>query len=254
MRTVTIEQVTLGEGLPKIIVPLVGKTQTELFKEAEFIATVDCDIIEWRLDFFENILDFTAATELSKKLKTMLNKPLLVTFRTQQEGGELPLSEDKYFELYQQFLTKGTFELLDVELFMPTDGVKKLLSAAHKQGKKVIMSNHDFTQTPPKSEIIARLRKMQELGADICKIAVMPQTAADVLTLLEATQEMQDEYAKCPLITMSMGSLGGVSRVSGGVFGSCATFGSAVQASAPGQIPAADLRKVLQILQPNDNG
>lgn len=94
------------------------------------------------------------------------------------------------------------------------------------------MSNHDFHKTPAAEEIVQRLRKMQELGADIPKIALMPQNKADVLTLLSATLEMQERYADRPIITMSMAKTGVISRLSGEVFGSAATFGAVKKASA----------------------
>ncbi|MGM0111530.1 type I 3-dehydroquinate dehydratase [Enterococcus sp. DIV0187] len=248
MKTVTIDTVTLGEGKPKIIVPLVGRTKEEIIQEAEFVATVDCDIVEWRIDFYEDILDFSAAAQFSKQVKKILNKPLLVTFRTKQEGGELALSDEKYFEMYRVLLNEGSFDLLDVELFMPAVGVGQTIELAHEKNKKIIMCNHDFDKTPAKEVIIERLCKMQELGADICKIAVMPQTTADVITLLDATQEMYHKHADRPLITMSMGSLGVVSRVSGATFGSAATFGAAKKASAPGQVSVDELRSILEVL------
>ena len=91
----------------------------------------------------------------------------------------------------------------------------------------MIASNHDFRKTPPKAELISRMRKMQELGADIPKIAVMPQSTEDVLTLLSATEEMRRCYADRPVITMSMAGTGVVSRMCGEVFGSALTFGAA---------------------------
>ena len=90
-----------------------------------------------------------------------------------------------------------------------------------------------------------RLRKMQELGADIPKIAVMPQSAKDVLTLLSATDEMVTKYADRPIITMSMAGTGLLSRLCGEVFGSAITFGAAKKASAPGQMEVNDLSAVL---------
>lgn len=248
MKTVKIDEVVIGEGLPKIIVPLVGRTQAEILEEAALVANVDCDIVEWRIDFYEGILDFSAAAQFSKQVKEALKKPLLVTFRTAKEGGELELSDEKYFELYERFLKEGSFDLLDVELFMPEKEVNEIIQQAHKAGKKIIMCNHDFHKTPSKEAIVDRLRSMQDLGADICKIAVMPQTVADVITLLDATQEMYINYAECPLITMSMGSLGVVSRVSGHTFGSAATFGAAKKASAPGQVSVDELRSILKTL------
>ncbi|HCN5530800.1 TPA: type I 3-dehydroquinate dehydratase, partial [Escherichia coli] len=103
-------------------------------------------------------------------------------------------------------------------------------------------------KTPEAEEIIARLRKMQSFDADIPKIALMPQSTSDVLTLLAATLEMQEQYADRPIITMSMAKTGVISRLAGEVFGSAATFGAVKKASAPGQISVNDLRTVLTIL------
>lgn len=86
------------------------------------------------------------------------------------------------------------------------------------------------------------------MGADIPKIAVMPQSAGDVLTLLSATEEMARCYADRPIITMSMSSQGVISRLCGEVFGSSMTFGAVGQVSAPGQIPVDQLCQALEIL------
>lgn len=249
MKTVTVDHITIGDGLPKIIVPMVGNTAEELEKEAELIHTLDCDLVEWRIDFFEQVSNFQAIASLSHNLKAILEKPLLITFRTKNEGGVYDLSESDYFELYKTIISNGNLNLLDVELFMPEKQVNELIDLAHKNEIKIIMCNHDFQKTPEKEEIIHRLRSMQDKGADICKIAVMPTASEDVLTLLNATREMYETYAQVPLITMSMGALGMISRVSGQVFGSAATFGSATTASAPGQVPVVELRKMLETLK-----
>ena len=123
-----------------------------------------------------------------------------------------------------------------------------MIDAAHGAGVKVIMSNHDFHKTPAQEDIIYRLRRMQDLGADLPKIAVMPQTPQDVLTLLSATLTMKEKYATRPIITMSMAKMGGISRVTGRLFGSAMTFGTVGQASAPGQIAIKELRELMDIL------
>ena len=76
----------------------------------------------------------------------------------------------------------------------------------------------------------------------------MPQNKKDVLTLLCATEEMASEYADRPIITMSMAGTGVISRLCGEVFGSALTFGAVGKASAPGQMDAADLKTVLDLL------
>lgn len=247
MNTVTVKNVTLGSGSPKIIVPLVGKTEAELLKEAEFLLTIDCDLVEWRVDFFEDVEDTEKVIAVSQKIGEIFKeKPVLFTFRTKQEGGEYAFSDQQYFDLYKAMIEKGTLDLLDVELFMDDKQVQQVIQLAHAKGIKIVMCNHDFNQTPPQAEIVQRLKNMQEKNADICKIAVMPQTSADVLTLLAATNEMKTSYADRPIVTMSMGQLGMISRLSGEAFGSAMTFGAAKKASAPGQVPVAELRTILK--------
>lgn len=245
---ITVSGVTFGQGRPKIIVPLVGQTEEEILAGAHQAKDLDCDVIEWRIDFYENVENPSAVAALSHKVRGAAGKPVLVTFRTAKEGGVLPISDDLYFEIYKAVLADGRADLIDVELFMPEEPVQELIKLAHEKDVKVIMCNHDFDATPAKDEIVRRLSLMEERNADICKIAVMPQSNNDVLTLLTATTEMYAR-ARRPLITMSMGALGMVSRVSGEVFGSSATFGAAAKASAPGQVPVAELRTILSTLK-----
>ena len=75
----------------------------------------------------------------------------------------------------------------------------------------------------------------------------MPHSRKDVLTLLSATEEM-DRRTTHPLITMSMGPVGMISRLCGEVFGSAMTFGAVGKVSAPGQVNANDLAGVLKLI------
>ena len=91
---------------------------------------------------------------------------------------------------------------------------------------------------------------MEKCGADVCKMAVMPNSPDDVLNLLSATNDAHALINR-PLITMSMGKWGLISRLSGELFGSSLTFGCVGNASAPGQIEADELNTVLQIIHKN---
>ncbi|MGT2754597.1 type I 3-dehydroquinate dehydratase [Streptococcus ovis] len=246
--TVTVSGVTFGQGRPKIIVPLVGKTEEEILLAASQAKDLDCDVIEWRIDFYEGVETPGNVATLSHKVREAAGKPVLATFRTAKEGGVWPISDELYFDIYMTLLQEGRADLIDVELFMPEAEVQELIALAHEKDVKVIMCNHDFDATPEKDEIVRRLTLMEEKNADICKIAVMPQSNTDVLTLLSATAEVYSKATR-PLITMSMGALGMVSRVSGEVFGSSATFGAAAKASAPGQVPVGELRNILSTLK-----
>lgn len=248
MPKLSVGNVVFGEGRPKIIVPIVGKTEEEILEAAEDIKNLDCDLVEWRIDFFNEVKVNEKVASISKKVREIIARPLLVTFRTKKEGGVLELEDSKYFEIYHNLINHGKADLLDVELFMNSHDVKKLIEAAHEKDIKIVMCNHDFDATPACEEIVQRLISMEEKGADICKIAVMPNENKDVLTLLNATRLASKQINK-PLITMSMGSLGMISRIAGEAFGSTATFGSAKEASAPGQVPVSELRKILEIVK-----
>lgn len=249
MNTVKVRNIEIGAGIPKICVPIVGVTREEILAAAENIKSTKADVVEWRVDWYEDIFDFTKTEATMQALREVLGEmPILFTFRTSKEGGEKAIETEAYVELNQNAAKTGLVDLVDVEAFTGDDVVKAVVETAHANGVKVIASNHDFHKTPAKEEIVSRLRKMQELGADIPKIAVMPQNKKDVLTLLTATEEMASEYAGRPIITMSMSGTGVISRLCGEVFGSALTFGAVGKVSAPGQMGIEDLTTVLGLL------
>jgi len=249
IRTVTVRGVTIGEGSPKVIAPLTGSSPEQLRSQVDALLDVRPDLAEWRADHFAPLSDTAAVTATARELTGRLaGIPLLFTCRTRAEGGQAEIDDEAYGELNTAVIRSGHADLVDVEYRRASGVVRRIVEAAHGHGVPVVASNHDFSGTPEKDEIVARLREMQELGADICKIAVMPRSAADVLTLLDATRTMHEEYADRPLITMAMGGLGLVSRLAGRVFGSAATFGMVGTASAPGQIDVTELRTVLEVL------
>ena len=62
---------------------------------------------------------------------------------------------------------------------------------------------------------------------------------------------MADRHPETPVITMSMGALGAVSRLSGEAFGSAMTFANPGTASAPGQVGLDVVNAVLDSLRLN---
>ena len=249
MNAVKVRNTVIGEGMPKICVPIVGVTKEAILEEARAITKLPADVVEWRIDWFENVFDFAALEDVMKDLRAVLGDlPLLMTFRTSKEGGEKAIEPDVYADINIRAAQTGYVDMVDVEVFTGDEIVKKIIDGAHASGVKVVASNHDFFKTPDKDDIVGRLRKMQDLGADIPKIAVMPRNKKDVLTLLAATEEMANEYADRPIITMSMAGTGVISRLAGEVFGSALTFGAAAKASAPGQMGVEDLKTVLTLL------
>ena len=248
MKAVKVRNLEIGSGMPKICVPIVGKTREEILEAAREIKEAPVDLIEWRADWFGDVFDVERMKSILAELRSIIGEiPLLFTFRTKTEGGEKEIAYEQYKRLLKCVAEMGLVDLIDVEVFI-NNGVSTLITEIQKLGVSVVGSNHDFNKTPAKEEIIRRLCHMQVVGADIPKIAVMPQTEADVLTLLSATKEMTVKYADRPIITMSMAGMGVVSRIAGEIFGSAVTFGAMHKASAPGQLEVQKLREILEIL------
>jgi len=248
-QTVRVRNITIGDGIPKICAPIVSDCIEGIFSQAKNIKESKADIVEWRVDFFDRISDMESMTDTLSKLREILgDMPLLFTFRTANEGGNRAIEQDEYIRINKAAIQSGYVDLVDVEVFMGEAVTTEIVEIAHANQVKVVGSNHDFHKTPEKDEIISRLTHMQELNVDIPKIAVMPQSKRDVLELLLATSEMVDQYADRPIITMSMGKMGLISRLAGETFGSAVTFGAVGQISAPGQINADNLKDILEQL------
>lgn len=251
MKQIEIKGSVIGQGTPKVCVPLVGKHEEDILQQADSVCQNDAiDMAEFRGDYFEGLGDIPRLLTLLQKLQQKLaNKILLFTIRSEAEGGEkLDFTSPGIFEINQAVIESGIPDMVDVELFSGAEDIKKLVTLAHQKGVYIIMSNHDFQTTPEADVMLNRLRSMQDLGADIAKIAVMPNDKMQLLRLLAVTNTMYEKYAEIPLITISMGRIGLLSRLCGQIFGSAVTFASLEQASAPGQIPVDELNDMLRLI------
>ncbi len=175
--------------------------------------------------------------------------PLLFTRRSIIEGGEkIVLNEGQVLAMYEAVCASKAIDLIDYEMANDTHNIERVREAAKASGIKLVLSFHNFSYTPGLETLAAKFLTADQLGADVAKVAVMPRDLDDVLTLLNATRAASKKL-RIPLISMSMGPLGAVTRMMGGVFGSALSFAVGAAASAPGQVPIEDLNTVLAILK-----
>lgn len=246
-----IELSALAQLPVKTIVPITAKTKEQAIAQAKVIAAnQDADLAEFRIDLLDFAADSKQVIALGHELKKILaTKPMIATIRTHNEGGKLTISDADYGKTYQAYLKQPFMDMLDVEMFRDQQVVKNTVKLAHDKKVLIVMSNHDFQKTPSEDEIVKRLLKQDELGADILKIAVMPQSKQDVFTLMNATLKVSQQSKK-PLLTMSMGKLGTISRIATANMGGSFSFGMIGEASAPGQIDVTQLKQFLKTVQP----
>ncbi len=235
-------QVALGDGSVRIIAPLVGRTEAQLKKELLASHEAGADILEWRADFLETATQ-AALTSAAMTLRGLTTQPVLFTLRTAAEGGELDITDADYAQLTRYFAASGFADAIDLEV---KRGAAASVTAAHDAGIPVVMSYHNFEKTPSEKTLAALFADMDAAGGDVLKVAVMPQTPEDVLKLMTAALKARRAYEK-PVIAISMGELGRVTRAAGALFGSDATFAALQNGSAPGQISLGEMKHLLEL-------
>ncbi len=247
---IKIKNLEIGRGRPKTCAIVMGKTEQEILSLGLKANQIDCDLIEFRADDFQKILDFSAAKTVLGKLRKACTKPIIFTFRRKAEGGHTDVDFDYYKQLNLTVAQNGYAELVDIEATAAIDD-PEFINDLKLAGAYVIISKHDFAKTPPLEEIIQDFFEIQSLGADIVKVSYMPLSKNDVITLISAAENMTSSFSLCPIIAISMGHLGTVSRILGEFIGSAITFAAIDKASAPGQLPIEGLTSMLTTLHDN---
>lgn len=243
-----LRNIEIGAGIPKICVPVTGNTKEKLLAQVREAKKSVAALVEIRIDYFVKENGMEEVLKILDEIRTILGETvILFTFRTLNEGGECDIQKEDYEKLMLDVAQKSDVDLIDVEINLGEAFVEKLIRSIHSYGKKVIASNHDFEKTVSVEEMLKRMKMMQKIDADIAKIAMMPNKKEDVISVFSATIE-GTRLLNIPLVTMSMGKLGNITRICGEFSGSAITFATSGEASAPGQMNAARVYECLDVL------
>lgn len=239
----------VGGARPLICLPLVAKERAALCDEACELAALQPDMVEWRVDAFSGAGDVAQCLPVLRELRTIIGEiPLIFTCRIDREGGLQHLTQESRLALIIGAMDSGLVDLVDIELCSGEEFVQQIVARAKTVGVKLILSYHNFQETPAEELLAGKLAEAEKKGADIAKIAVMPKDYHDVLTLLSVTDTARNGLVNIPMIAISMGETGKISRLAGGLFGSDITFGAGRESSAPGQLTFNDLKTGLALL------
>lgn len=245
MEKKTIRGKMIGQGRPLLCAPIVEDTKDGILSECRGLMDTAADIIEWRADLFEGIIGRDTVLDILERMRSILgDKLLLFTCRSEAQGGNAKLSEEETHALLLAAAKSGFTDLIDMEYFSFRNP-KKEIRLLHEAGAVIVASHHDFQETPPEKAMEHLLQDMADGNADLVKLAVMPDHMEDVLRLLAVTERFRRDYPDTPIITMSMGRYGMLSRICGEFFGIAVTFGYHRRASAPGQIGIDELSQIL---------
>lgn len=237
-----------GEKLLECI-PVISKNREALICDMTQVASHNPDIIEWRIDWLERLDDNKYVTAAMKDIVPIVgNIPILLTFRHISEGGAKEEPQQVRLDVIRTACEMGIADIVDVEMANPSDFIEEVKSIVRQNNVKLVISTHDFSATPPEEEILDRIKTSKEMGADIAKVCYLPGDFQDVLRVARATYRARAGECLIPLITVSMGALGGITRVMGREIGSDLSFLSAAGASGPGQMNIEDYRQMKKII------
>ena len=244
---VTVRNLTIGDGKPKICVLVMGKNKAEVLEAAKKAVESKADLIEWRADSLtEGEFDEDFHNEILAKMREIIGEmPIIYTFRTLIEGGK-EIENEKYKDLILSVANAGITDIIDVEIFSFKLKARDIIDEIHSfTNVKVIGSYHDFEGTPDTAELVYRLSVIDNCNADILKIATMPHKKKDVMRIMTATILTYTRPNPKPIISIAMGNMGRVTRLLGGFTGSAITFASIGRSSAPGQMDIEEVREIL---------
>lgn len=250
-KPINIRGTVLGGNIPMICIPLVGKIREEILSEANNVPSIAPDIIELRIDAWDFVEDTETSLEMIKEVRAIIEDiPIILTCRGDWEGGFKKVPDDAKFAIYHAAAKNGLVDFIDMELKYGQEKISSVLASLTGSGVSLIVSFHDFKKTPSREEIESTLEAEIQTGANVAKLAAMPVCEEDVLNLIKATLATRRKYSDIPIITMSMGGIGAVSRIVGGLFGSDLSFAVGSKASAPGQIPVNELKQCFATVYP----
>lgn len=232
-----------------VCIPLVSKDNNSLINDAEEICKLNPDVIEWRVDSFNNVENIASVVDSLSNLSEVINNiPLIFTCRHTDEGGLKYIPQEKRIEIIRNALETGCIDIVDIEMSNESSFISKIKDIVEDNNAKLILSYHNFKETPEQEFIYNKIVEGEKLGGDITKVTVMPKNNGDVLKLINASHNARTKKVNIPIIAISMGDLGRMTRVTGGLFGSDMTFAVGKDVSAPGQIPINLLRSFINLI------
>ncbi|MGT2961012.1 type I 3-dehydroquinate dehydratase [Streptococcus caballi] len=221
----------------KIVVPVMPHNldEAQAIDSSKFD---DVDIIEWRADFLNKDDIMTVAPAIFEKFS---GREIILTIRTDKEGGNIHLTDQEYVGLLKEVNAIYHPDYIDFEYFSHVEAFQEMLEFSN-----LVLSYHNFSETP--ENIMEAFSELTALAPRVVKIAVMPKSEQDVLDLMNYTRGFKTLNPEQAYATMSMGKLGRISRMAGDLTGSCWSFSSLENSSAPGQIALSDMKRIKEIL------
>lgn len=222
----------------KIVVPIMPRNLEEV-EAIDVERLAEADIVEWRADYLLKDDILRVAPAIFEKCS---GKEVVFTIRTTREGGHLDLDDQEYVNVIKEVATLYQPDYIDFEYYSYKSVFEQMLDFPN-----LVLSYHNFEETP--SNYMEIMSELTSLSPAVVKMAVMAKTEQDVLDVMNYTRGFKSLNTEQIFATIAMGELGKLTRIAGVITGSCWTFASLDETSAPGQMSLSNTRKFLEILE-----
>ena len=230
-------KVRLDGRIPRVAVPFRdGVTEPQIAGARR----AGMDIAELRIDHFS---DCTRGHVL-EVVRRFAGTPVLATIRSQAEGGKWTSPEKARAALFEEILP--AVDAIDIEL-SSSSILTQVVEAARAANKPVVVSFHNFEETPSLDSLDSIANRAVASGADIVKVAALTTTPEDVQVLAQFTLRHRDKG----VVTIGMGDTGMPTRIFFPLLGSLFTFASFGEGTAAGQLSLEETTRLLHTFYPS---
>lgn len=221
-----LENNKLNSIMSRVFISISAKTIIDLEQKIKLASNLTKNI-EIRADFLENINE--NVIENIAKITEEMN--IVFTCRKKEHGGEY------IGDIYEKIINKASnfFKFIDIDF-----NDRRLVEKLQHRNAKIILSYHNFNNTPDLNELSAMIDKMKD--GDLIKIATMVNNEFDN-AILSSLITINDK-----IIAIGMGEIGKISRIFNILLGSKMTFSclNDKEKTASGQINFADIMAFYQ--------
>ena len=221
----------------KLVVSIMPRTLEEA-QQLDRSRYDGADVIEWRADFLDKNEILTVAPAVFEKFA---GREILFTLRTRGEGGQIDLTSEEYLAIIQDIQSIYHPDYIDFEFYSHREVFEQMLEFSN-----LVLSYHNFQETP--ENMMEILSELTSLSPKLVKVSVMAHNEQEVLDLMNYTRGFKTLNSEQDYVTISMGKVGKISRLTADLTGSSWSYASVGEESAPGQIPLENMRRIRELL------
>lgn len=221
----------------KLVVSIMPRTLEEA-QQLDRSRYDGADVIEWRADFLDKNEILTVAPAVFEKFA---GREILFTLRTRGEGGQIDLTSEEYLAIIQDIQSIYHPDYIDFEFYSHREVFEQMLEFSN-----LVLSYHNFQETP--DNMMEILSELTSLSPKLVKVSVMAHNEQEVLDLMNYTRGFKTLNPEQEYVTISMGKVGKISRLTADLTGSSWSYACVGEESAPGQIPLENMRRIRELL------